>query len=298
METEVIVVGVDGSPHTDTAVRWAAARARRTGACLRLVHAHAAPVPAPAMPLGGTTAFGPGPDAETDRAGAAVLSAAADLAVSHAPGVDVTTDLRSGSAATILIDVSAEADLVVVGSRGRGGFAGLLHGSVSARVSGRTRCPTVVVRDRAPETGPIVVGVDGSQPGAAALSFAFAEADRRGAGVIAVHAWTMPLPVGPGEAAALARAGDQDRLRHRQAASEVLADALAGARREHPDVPVHERLTEAGPAGALIEAAAEPAMIVVGSRGHGQLAGLLLGSTSRTVLHNATCPVVVVHAAS
>jgi nucleotide-binding universal stress UspA family protein len=125
------------------------------------------------------------------------------------------------------------------------------------------------------------------------LTFAFAEAHCLGTTVVAVHAWSMPLPVGPAEAAALAMATGDDRARYQRTAQQVLTDAVAGYRQSYPDVPVTERLTEAGPAGALLEAANEPAMIVVGSRGHGGFTGLLLGSTSQSVLHHATCPVAV-----
>nr|AGM21660.1 universal stress protein [Couchioplanes caeruleus] len=138
------------------------------------------------------------------------------------------------------------------------------------------------------------MGVDGSEPARAALTFAFAEARRLGTTVIAVHAWSPALPTGPAEAAAAVLADDQARDRYQQAARQVLSDALADCRKQFPDVPVDERLVEAGPVGALLEAAAEPAMIVVGSRGHGGFTGLLLGSTSQAVLHHTTCPVAVI----
>jgi nucleotide-binding universal stress UspA family protein len=290
-----IVVGVDGSPQADTAVRWAATRAQHTGARLRLLHTQVVPVPAPAMPLAAPAPYTADPQ-DYAAAGEAVLTAAATVAHNQASGIDVTTDLRVGGAAPVLIDASAEADLIVVGSRGLGGFAGLLLGSVSAQVSGHARCPVVVVHGQPSAAGPVVVGVDGSEPAAKALTFAFGEARRFGTGVIAVHAWSLPLPAGPAEAAAAARATGDDPARYRQAARQVLTDAVADCRRQHPDVPVDERLVEHSAAGALLEAAAEPAMIVVGSRGHGGFIGLLLGSTSHSVLHHATCPVAVVHA--
>ncbi len=292
VDTSEIIVGVDGSPHADTAILWAAAHARHTGARLRLLHAYAVPVPAPAMPLA-AVGSAVAPDDYARTAGEAILSTAADLARHHATGVDVTTDLRVGGAAHALVEASADAGLVVVGSRGRGGFTGMLLGSVSVQVSAHAHCPTVVVREPAPAAGPIVVGVDGSEPARAALAFAFTEAHRLGSTVIAVHAWSPPLPTGPGEATAAALADDGDRARYRQDAQQTLTDALAECRQQHPDVPVDERLTEAGPVAALLEAATEPAMIVVGSRGHGGFTGLLLGSTSQSVLHHATCPVAV-----
>jgi nucleotide-binding universal stress UspA family protein len=143
------------------------------------------------------------------------------------------------------------------------------------------------------ENSEIVVGVDGSEPAAAALAFAFTEAHRLDTAVVAVHAWSMSLPTGPAEAAVIAMAAGDDRARYQHRAQQVLSDAVAGHRQKYPDVPVTERLIDASPAGALLEAVAEPAMIVVGSRGHGGFTGLLLGSTSQSVLHHASCPVAV-----
>jgi nucleotide-binding universal stress UspA family protein len=291
-----ILVGVDGSPQSDTAVQWAAARAGHTGARLRLLHALVLPLPTPAMPLATAGAYGVEPHEYATEAGRAVLGAARELALRHQPGIDVVTETRVGGAAPALIEASADADLVVVGSRGLGGFTGLLLGSVGTQVTGHAQCPAVVIHGEPTAGGPVVVGVDGSEPGAAALAFAFAEAGRLGARLVAVHAWTMPLPTGPAEAAAVGLATDSDRAAYRQAAEQVLNDALAGHRAQHPDVPVDARAVEGGTAGALLDAASGAAIVVVGSRGRGGFTGLLLGSTSQSVLHHATCPVAVLRA--
>ncbi|MCA2218860.1 universal stress protein [Jidongwangia harbinensis] len=295
MNHPLIVVGVDGSPHSDTAVTWAATRARQTGARLLLLHAYDLPIPVPttplAVPMPPLTAD---PATHAMRAGEAVLAAAVDVAHRHGHDIDVTTRLGIGGAAPALIDASAESDLLVVGSRGRGGFTGVLLGSVSIQVSAHAHCPTVVVSDQLPAAGPVVVGVDGSEAAHTALVFAFAEAHRLGTAVIALHAWSLPLPTGLADAAAVALADDHTRLQYHDAAQQVLTDALADCRRQHPSVPVDERLITGTPVEALLEAATEPAMIVVGSRGRGSVAGLLLGSTSQAVLHHATCPVAVI----
>ncbi|WP_422769256.1 universal stress protein [Plantactinospora sp. WMMC1484] len=289
--TEQIVVGVDGSPEADLALRWAATRARHTQATLRLVHAYAVPLPVPAMPVAAVTAASVSPD-DYVRAGEAILGAAAERAGRYADGVEVRTELRVGGAAQALIDAAPVGGLVVVGSRGLGGFSGLLLGSVGVQVSSHARCPTVVVRTEASE-GPVVVGVDGSEASDAALAFGFAEADRLGTGVLAVHAWGTPLPTGPGEAAALALVPEEHRQAHLAASRQLLTDALAPRRRRFPDVPVQERLVEASAAPALLDAAEGAALAVVGSRGHGGFAGLLLGSTSQALLHHAGCPVAI-----
>jgi nucleotide-binding universal stress UspA family protein len=287
-----IVVGVDGSTEAEGAVRWAAERARGTGAPLRLLHAYALPVPTPGMPLAAVAPYPVNPD-EYARAGEAVLAAAAEVARGAAAEVPVHTDLRAGGAAPALIEASTDAGLVVVGSRGLGGFTGLLLGSVGVQVSIHAHCPTAVIRGDTAAAGPVVVGVDGSPASHTALDFAFAEAQRLGRSVRAVHAWGAPLPTGPGEAAALVRTHHVGREAPVRAANQLLAEALAPHRRSFPDVEVDELLTEAGAAPALLEAARDAVLVVIGSRGRGGFAGLLLGSTSQTLVHHAPCPVVV-----
>lgn len=321
MRNEDVIVGVDGSPGSNTAVRWAAVRARHTGGRLRLLHAYTVPITVPAMSLAGEPPYSVDL-VDYARAGEGVLATAQATVRSFATDLDVSTELLVGGASQVLIDASARADLVVVGSRGLGGFAGLLLGSVSVQVSGHAHCPTVVVRGsgaigpveegpilsrngaatsdgqitEAQAVGPVVVGVDGSRPSRAALAFAFAEADRLGATVVAVHAWNLPMPTGAGEAAAVALAGGNEPERYQQAAQEVLQAELAGFRQRFPEVPVVERAPEGNPAAMLLEASGGSALLVVGSRGHGGFTGLLLGSTSQSVLHHAGCPVVVTRA--
>jgi nucleotide-binding universal stress UspA family protein len=286
---------VDGSDEATAAVRWAARRAVATGGGLSLLHAYSMPVAAPAAAFG--TVASPRVYDLYAQAGQAVLEAAAAAARAESATIEVTTELVLGGAAQALIGASAGADLVVVGSRGHGGFAGLLLGSVGVQVSAHAACPTAVVRghDR-PAGGGIVVGVDGSDPANAALRFAFAEAARRGVAVMAVHAWSIPQPTGVGEAFAAAWAEEHDLVPYEEAARRLLADALAPWRAAYPQVEVSARLAPAGPSEALVAAGEGASMVVVGSRGHGGFAGLLLGSTSQSVLHHAPCPVVVTRA--
>ncbi|WP_033341903.1 universal stress protein [Catenuloplanes japonicus] len=286
-----IVVGVDGSPGAETAVRWAAARSGANGAPLRLVHAYSLPVPYPGSPF--VPPGDPREDAETyGKAAQALLDAAARVAV-EAGAAEVSTQAVTGGAAAALIEASDGAGLVVVGSRGHGGFAGLLLGSVGIQVSGHARCPAVVVREPATPGGPVVVGVDGSAPSHAAVLFAFAEAERLRADLIAVHAWGLPAPVDP---ALMAFPTAHDREDYAVAAARVLHDALAEGRSRHPSVAVREASVESAVSAGLLEVAEHPALIVVGSRGHGGFAGLLLGSTSQYVLHHAHSPVAVLRA--
>ena len=182
---------------------------------------------------------------------------------------------------------------VVVGSRGRGGSTGLVLGSTSTAVAMHASCPVVVVHrgrdlDRG---GPVVVGVDGSQLSEAAVAWAFDAAAQRGTGLTAVHAWLPPwgladqwAVVGAGEWEALARS-----------AAATLSESLVGWSDEHPGVVVEERVVQAHPGTALADASRGAQLVVVGCRGRGGFAGLVLGSVSRAVLHHAGCPVAVVH---
>lgn len=289
-----VVVGVDGSDGAMAAVRWAAARAASTGAPLRLVYAYPPPTPLPAVPVG-TPLPEPLP-ADYARAAEEVLASAADTARS-AGEVQVSTEVVVGGPAQVLIDASREAELVVIGSRGLGGFAGLLLGSVGTQVAAHAHCPAVVVRESATRPdGPVVVGVDGSEPAAAALRLAFAEAARRKVPVVAVNAWSRPMPMSVAEAAALGIAEGFDPAAFEQSARSVLTEALEPLRRAFPDVSVRAETPESGPAAALIEASRDASIVMVGSRGRGGFVGLLLGSTSQAVLQHAHCPVLVTRA--
>jgi nucleotide-binding universal stress UspA family protein len=167
----------------------------------------------------------------------------------------------------------------VVGSRGHGGFAGLLLGSVSLVVAAQAESPVVVVRpaarrgDAAAEGGEVLLGVDGRKPNPAATAFAFEQADRRGLRLRALHAWTQPLP-------------DQE--------ARLLSEALAGWAEQYPQVQVVEQVSP-DPAGkALVTASHQADLLVVGARRRQSVVGMALGAANHTVLHHARCPVAVV----
>jgi nucleotide-binding universal stress UspA family protein len=189
-----------------------------------------------------------------------------------------------GQATAVLCERSHDADAIVVGCRGRGGIAGMLLGSVSWQVAAQAGCPVVVVRGRWRSVGdhvrgPVVVGVDGSAAADAALGFGFAEARLRGVPLLAVCA----LADSP------ASRGGYLRL---QAEFEP---AIARHEKKHPEVPVLRQVAQGGARDALLAAAHDAQLLVVGSRGRGGVAGMLLGSVSQAVLHHALCPVAVVH---
>ncbi|WP_112465307.1 universal stress protein [Streptomyces triticisoli] len=284
-----VVVGVDGSPSSLAAVACAAREAELRKAALRVVHAFSWPTAHTAL------------DRAVSRPLRAHLLEAADRLLEEAmvrareavPGVEARGAVMRGEPLTVLEAESRAAELVVVGSRGLGGFAGLLVGSTSTRLASHARCPVLVVREPADPAGPILLGVDGSPAGAEAVRFAFDEAGRRRAGLVALHAWTtwntpLPRPVSPALPCAnepSAPAGAEERL---------LAEAVAGMRERYPEVRVEQRALHGPTRESLIEASRTAQLTVVGSRGRGGFAGLMLGSVSQALLHHAHGPVAVV----
>lgn len=281
-----IVVGMDGSEPARQAAVWAAREAMARGRGLTLVHS--------VLPPSAGSAFGPGFPIGLDVMDD-VQAAVRDELESFArtlPSTDVLTQVEIGSPSGVLLAASETAALIVLGSRGHGGFRGLLLGSVSIQVTAHAECPVVVIRDLPPgDAHRIVVGIDGSPASESAIAFAFDMASRHNWTVTALHAWEVPaydllvIPDGPIPVPLADVVDDEVRL---------AAEVLAGFQADYPDVTVEERLVRQNPVDAILEAAEGAAMIAVGSRGHGQVVGALLGSVSHGVLHKARVPVVVV----
>jgi nucleotide-binding universal stress UspA family protein len=283
-----VVAGVDGSECALQAVGWAAAEATRRHATLRLVSAYAWP----AGRLVGDPGLGLDYRRVLRESAGRELATAAAAAVAVAPDVQIEQVLREGFPEPVLQAESTAADLVVLGDRGLGGFTGLLIGSVAVALAAHAACPVVVVRGPeadpvTPRTEPVVVGVDGSPAGEAAVAFAFEAAALRGVPLVAVHTW-RDLVVD----ATMAPLLDFDAIDGDE--REVLAERLAGWSEKYPDVPVRRLVVHERPARALVDESAAAQLVVVGSRGRGGLAGMLLGSVSQAVLHHAHCPVAVV----
>ncbi|HWD77385.1 MAG TPA: universal stress protein [Kribbella sp.] len=283
-----IVVGYDGSTGSQSALRWATAEAVRTMAPLRLVEAFelvivTRPSPGMIVPLDAVrTARQKG------------LDAVAESIRLHHPELTVDTVLEGGAAAKVLVEAAGDARLVVLGSRGLGGWSGLLVGSVAVQVTTHAPCPTVVIphepRPSAHQGSTVVVGVDGSKSSAKAIDFAFEQADALHAQVVAVHAWTSPFLTYADGASML----EFDEEKIRQEARLLVAESVAGAAADHPDVRWTTAL-ETGSAGqALVRRSESADLVVVGTRGRGGFTGLLLGSVSQTVLHHTHCPIAVV----
>ena len=281
-----VVVAMDGSASALNAARWGAAEAVARGRGLTLAHALIPPV------MGGGFSIGLPP--RLDILDTMREEAIAELA-KIADGLecdDVTIEIQIGSASALMLQASETADLIVLGSRGHGGFKGLLVGSVGTQVASHAQCPTVVLRDRPREAAnQVIVGIDGSPHSMAAIAFAFDEASRHGWDLIAIHAWDVPaydLIITPQGAIPFPLADVAD--------SEIrlAAEVLAGFRTDFPDVAVQERLVRAPAVQALLEASTDAALLVVGTRGHGAAVGAVLGSVSNGLLHRATVPVAVV----
>jgi nucleotide-binding universal stress UspA family protein len=280
-----IIVGVDGSPGSDAALRWAAHEAQRHGAELMVLHAYERGQYATRTPF--DDAYG----RDLHRIAEAIVDSGVDEARTIAPTLRVRGEAASGGAAACLIRATKSGAMVVVGSRGRGGFAGLLLGSVSQHVAAHATGSVVVVRDRADRAdGPVVVGVDQGEDSDHALAVAFEEAALRGARLVALHAylpavntWGVELP--PDE---------EDTQVRRTTESERLAAIVVPWREKFPTVQVEAVVVEGQAAASVIEASGAAQLVVVGTRGHGGFAGLLLGSVGLHLVHHAGCPVMIV----
>lgn len=285
-----IVVGVDGSEYQPAVLDWAVTEARLRHRPLTLVHAFewaALGTSIEAAPYGAVQELiHDNAHRIRDEAAAAVRATA--------PDVQVTASVVDGSPASVLVQASQTAALVVVGHRGRGGFAGLLVGSVAAKVAAHAVSPVVVVRPSSgagPHAGRMVVGVDGSPHSAALLGFAFEEASLRGLGLTALHAWRWPVSTGPGDMVPLVYDADEIRAEEIR----LLTETMAGWQEKYPDVDVRRVVVRDRPAHALLDAAQGAALLVVGARGRGGFTGLLLGAVGLAALHHGPCPVAIVH---
>lgn len=273
-----ILVGYDGSADATVALNWALDEAGRSGRPVRLVYVFEWLTVAGWIGPGVAPGFWPDETAR-HQVEELVRKAAAD-AVAERPGLTVHGQVLDGPPALVLQERSAYAGMLVLGSRGHGGFAGLLAGSTAVSVTAHAHCPVVVVRDRqAVTSGPVVVGVDGSGTSLRALGFAVERAAQRDVPLRLLRVWE-PSGSAPEETGAAERAAAEE--------------SVAPWRRAFPDVPVEIQATPGNPAALLVEASRAAQLVVVGSRGRGGLRGMLLGSVSQQLIHHAHCPVAVV----
>ncbi|HEX2771765.1 MAG TPA: universal stress protein [Micromonosporaceae bacterium] len=281
-----VVVGVDGSASALDAVRLAVRAAAARHRPLRVVHAFIWPLlhaPVGPPPLGPSSG---GLRHQAER----ILAEAVAEAEKEAPGLSVQGLVADGTAAAVLLHEARRAALIVLGTRGLGGFGALVIGSTAVQVAEYATCPVLVARGEERTSGPIVVGVDGSDMSDLAIGFAVEEAARRGAEVLAVHAYLHPVPIEPGDVVPMVY--DEDALKSEE--ERLVAESLAGWSERYPDVPVRRKIDRGSAGRILVEESKAAQLVVVGARGRGGFAGLLLGSVSHGVLHHAHCPVAIV----
>ncbi|WP_336215241.1 universal stress protein [Nonomuraea sp. LPB2021202275-12-8] len=280
--SHVIVVGADGSPGGTAAVEWAADDAARAKAPLRIVFAvEREPYRIVKYPI-------PDLGDALNRSAEKVLGEAETTARKRQPDLDITTEVSQDAPAVMLRAQAEDAAEVVVGSRGLGGFARAVMGSVSIHVAGQAHGPVVVVRS-SPETtyGEIVVGVDDSTACEAAIAYAFEQAGLRAGTLRAVFAWQRPMHAYMPELDY-----DMDEVAAMQ--RRIAADKLRPWRKKYPQVTVIEDVYTAHPVDVLTDASKRADLVVVGSHGRGAIGSAVLGSVSRGVLHHARCAVAVV----
>jgi nucleotide-binding universal stress UspA family protein len=282
-----IVVGVDESPAAKIAVQWAAHDAELRKIPLTLVHAISPEVakwPNARLPPGLARW-------QQDRGRRLVNDAfkAVEEACQVGGPAEIHTEVLPSAAVPTLVDLSKDAELVVMGCRGSGRWPGRLIGSVSSGLLRHAHCPVAIIHEEDPlpsrsGQAPVLVGIDGSSASELATAIAFDEASRRNVGLVALHSWSdADASEWPGI----------DWPATESIAEEVIAERLAGWQERYPDVPVHRSVVRDEPARQLVQRSEGTQLAVVGSRGRGGFAGMLVGSVSERVAQMARVPVIV-----
>ncbi|WP_206349433.1 universal stress protein [Streptomyces verrucosisporus] len=308
-----VVVGVDGSHHSLRALDRAVEEAVLRGAPLDVLcgaSAHRlAPGGTPGAPGGAPGASDAAGETEAARTAGEehrralarqarrIAESAAERARESAPGLEVRPSAAEENAVAALVRAGRRAALTVVGTRGHGGFTGLLLGSVSLRVAAHTEGPVMVVRgDNERPRHTVVVGVEyGTDTGAA--RYGFEEAERRAAALLVLHAWELPVYPGvmvPPPTRVLEEIAEEQ-ARYEES---VPVDAVAGLREAYPNVDARAETVYAGPGHALVEASAAADLVVLAAHRRHRLFGMRLGPVTHAVLHHAHCPVVLVPTAA
>jgi len=282
-----IVVGVDGSASSARALAWAVEQATAEHRALTLVHVIQAVTPAY------TDAAVVNPQEARDALfaeGHRVLADARAEAERRAPGLEVHEVFGLDDPRKVLLELSGDAALVVLGSRGRGKLRSLLLGSVGVAVVRHAGCPVVVHRPGSPGAvrNGILVGADGTEDSRTVLEFAYRQAALRGLPLTVLHCfWDVQAAslggyVVPGATVAL----ETEKL--------LLAELMAGMSEKYPEVVVHGDVARGEPQEVLVRLGGRMDLVVVGAHRAGVVSRMLFGSVSVTVVEHATTPVVVV----
>ncbi len=282
-DTGSVVVGIDGTPGSAGALRYAVQQARQRHCDLSLVHV--------GPRYEATSPSDPSLPEQIDETGRSLLSAAREEAEKLAPDLTITTVLESGSRVSVLPRVADRGTLLVLGRETRKGFERLLFGATTAAVAARATVPTAVVPDSwrpKPEPGRVVVGFRAAEHSAELLEAAFAHAAATGASLEVVHAWELPDAY---TNIIEARTHDAEWVQH---GTRLVEHELEDLRDAHPDVTLAVHVVHDRPSRAILAAAQDAELVVLVRRGAPGVFGAHLGSTARAVLRAAVCPVLVV----
>lgn len=291
-----MIAGVDGSPQSITAAHWAAREAGRLGVPLRLVHVW------PWLPhlFPGI----PSPSALQVETRKMLTRARADVQ-SENPGLEVDTAVLTVAEPDALAAAGKDAEMLVLGSRGLGGFRGMLLGSTGLATAARAACPVVLVRAaelsapaELPSTAagttlrsaPVVLGLDARHPSDTLIEFALRAAAERGTRLRVVHAWGLPplWSVNP------MHLGEGERGEMEDTETQLLRDPVLGWREKYPDLDIQPDVRLGAAAEVLLDEAERACLVIVGRHLHRPPLGLRLGPVTHAVMHYAPCPVAVV----
>lgn len=267
------VAGIDGSDSAINAARWAACLAQRYGDTLHLVHVERAS------------------DDDRDAADAA-LAAAEAAARDSAGGIEIHKGTLPGTPGRTLAELSENVRMIVLGHTTTSELQSMFHRSDVVYVANHAACPVVTWRGEhgfvAPDTRPVVIGVDGTALSSAAIAYGYEVAVALDAPIVAVTTWTEQSTLTYGEGSRFVDWTEY--AEHRKA---FMVENLAGHAGRHPDVQVTHRVERGKPDITLLDMSAEAQLVVVGSHGRSPQAAALFGSTSQNLIHHSHCPVMV-----
>ncbi|MFF7892242.1 universal stress protein [Streptomyces sp. NPDC007907] len=287
-----VLAGIDGSECAAAAAEWAAREAALRGTALRLLHV--------SPQLAGPTV----PDPALERLhvmGARLVQRTVESLTARHPDLDVKGEQADEPPALALLGAARAAELLVVGSRGTGGFRDLVVGSVALRMAAAAPCPVVFVSPPADTsndgtspprgTGQIVLGFDAHRPAGEPADFAFRTAEARAARLYVVQAWALPAEsVSPRTFVVT----EEDRATWEDQEVLGLSDALRPWREKYPGVRAATDVMLLHAAEALLNASRDADLLVVGRHTDPRAPEGRLGPVAHAVLHHARCPVAVV----
>jgi nucleotide-binding universal stress UspA family protein len=280
-----IVVGYDASPDSGAALDWAVREGLSRHLGVRVVYVE--PDVAAWDDATATMAGAPALASTLPHEGPGIVARAA--AVVAEAGVQVEAVSTAGSVPSLLVEHSRTAVMLVIGSRGHSAMSSAILGSTVSHVASHAHCPVIVAQAQGVADGPVVVGVDGSPESEELVGWAIDHASRHGLALEVLHSYAIPVypgvvPYVPPVEITAATAGFEKR---------ITSEVLAGWSERYPDVEVITNVAHGRPGPALVAATSRASLTVVGSHGRGAFLGMLLGSTSQSLLHHAKGSVAV-----